>query len=75
MRTTLDIDEDVLSAAKELARLQGKTAGQVITQLARQGLERDTIHEVRNGIKLLPPQENAGIVSPEHVEGLLEETL
>ncbi len=38
MRTTLDIDDDVLMAAKELARRQRKTAGQVISQLARQAM-------------------------------------
>jgi hypothetical protein len=38
MRTTLDIDEDVLLAAKELARHQGVTAGQVISELSRQAL-------------------------------------
>ena len=38
MRTTLDIDDDILSAAKELARAEGKTAGQVISDLARKGL-------------------------------------
>lgn len=38
MRTTLDIDEDVLSAAKELARAEGKTMGEVISDLARKGL-------------------------------------
>jgi hypothetical protein len=30
MRTTLDIDDDVLAAAKELASAQKKTAGKVI---------------------------------------------
>ena len=38
MRTTLDIDDEVLVAAKEVARRQGKTAGQVISELARQAL-------------------------------------
>jgi hypothetical protein len=38
MRTTLDIDNDVLSAAKELGRRQGRTAGKVISELARQAL-------------------------------------
>jgi hypothetical protein len=38
MRTTLDIEEDVLSAAKDLARREKKTAGQVISALARKGL-------------------------------------
>ncbi|MDP2240479.1 MAG: hypothetical protein Q8K18_10015 [Burkholderiales bacterium] len=38
MRTTLDIDEDVLMAAKELARRQKVSAGQVVSQLLRRTL-------------------------------------
>ena len=38
MRTTLDIEEDVLFAAKDQARREKKTAGQVISALARKGL-------------------------------------
>jgi hypothetical protein len=40
MRTTLDIDDDILQAAKELARAEKKTAGQVLSELARKGLTR-----------------------------------
>jgi hypothetical protein len=38
MRTTLDIEDDVLQAAKELAQRQGRTAGLVLSELARRGL-------------------------------------
>ena len=38
MRTTLDIADDVLLAAKERARRENKTAGEVISELARQAL-------------------------------------
>ena len=38
MRTTLDIDDDVLRAAKEVARREKRTAGEVISSLARRGL-------------------------------------
>lgn len=38
MRTTLDIKDDVLFAAKDLARREKKTAGQIISELARKGL-------------------------------------
>jgi hypothetical protein len=38
MRTTLDIDDDILQAAKEIARAEKKTAGQVLSELARKGL-------------------------------------
>ena len=38
MRTTLEIDGDVLAAAKDLAKAEGRTMGQVISELARRGL-------------------------------------
>jgi len=38
MRTTLDIEDDVLAAAKELARRQGVSAGQVVSRLLRSAL-------------------------------------
>ena len=38
MRTTLDIDADVLAAAKELADRERSTAGKVLSRLARQAL-------------------------------------
>lgn len=42
MRTTLDIDDSVLDAVKELARRQGKSAGAVLSALARQALTQGT---------------------------------
>ena len=38
MRTTLYIEDDVLAAARELARRQGTTAGQVVSRLLRAAL-------------------------------------
>lgn len=54
MRTTLDIDDDVLQAAKELAAMHGKTAGQVVSELARRALTPAATHRVRNGVPVLP---------------------
>jgi hypothetical protein len=56
MRTTLDIDDDVLQAAKEIAAAEGRTAGKVLSELARRGLTpvRQKVR-VRNGVPLLPP--------------------
>ena len=42
MRTTLDIDDDVLRAAKDLARRERTTAGRVISELARKALTGST---------------------------------
>lgn len=38
MRTTLDIDDDVLEAAKALGRRTHRTAGAVLSELARRAL-------------------------------------
>lgn len=38
MRTTLDIDDDLLEAAKQLARRERSSAGEVISRLVRQSL-------------------------------------
>lgn len=38
MRTTLDIDDDLLLAAKEIARRERSTAGEVVSRLLRQSL-------------------------------------
>jgi hypothetical protein len=38
VRTTLDIDDDVLQAAKDLARRERTTAGKMISRLARKAL-------------------------------------
>lgn len=54
MRTTLDIDDDVLQAAKELAGARRKTAGQVLSELARQALAPIRVHRERNGVPVLP---------------------
>lgn len=40
MRTTIDIDDDILVAAKELARRQSVSAGKILSDLARQALTR-----------------------------------
>jgi hypothetical protein len=38
MRTTLDIDDDVLQAARELAKRRRGTVGKLLSELARKGL-------------------------------------
>ena len=39
MRTTVRIDDDALRAAKSIAASQGKSLGEVLSKLARRGLE------------------------------------
>jgi len=55
MRTTLDLDEDVLQAAKELAEARGVTAGRMVSDLVRKALTSTApVPKVRNGVPLLP---------------------
>ena len=71
MRTTLNVDGDVLRAVKELARLRGRTAGEVLSDLARQALERDRPPaKERNGVPLLPTGRGSLIVTPDAVRSL-----
>ncbi len=56
MRTTLSIDDDVLEVVKERARAEGRTVGEVLSELARQSLTTSSrpIAGHRNGFPLLP---------------------
>jgi hypothetical protein len=74
MRTTLDLEEDVLMAAKEIARQRGVTVGKVMSDLARQALTREVAEATRNGMPIFPIQSNAGIVTLELVNQLRDET-
>ena len=75
MRTTLDIEDDILRAAKELAESEGTTAGKVISRLARLGLigrgNKTRKQESRNGVPLLP-RRNV-VVTLEQVERIMNE--
>ena len=74
MRTTLNIDDDILRAVKELARLRGATAGEVISGLAREALSvAAPPGDSRNGVPLLPPREGERFVTPADVIALSDE--
>jgi hypothetical protein len=74
MRTTLDIDEDILHAAREIARQRGETIGKVLSELARKSLTKQVSGPTRNGLPLFPVQPKAGIVTLELVNQLRDET-
>jgi hypothetical protein len=74
MRTTLDVDEDVLLAAKEITRKRGITVGQVLSDLARQVLTGQISGTTKNGLPQFPIQPDAGIVTLEFVNNLRDES-
>ena len=80
MRTTLDIDEDVLLAAKELAARGQTTAGKVLSDLARRGIHAPAPNaataqakavKMRNGVPVFAS--NGEVITSEHVRRVMEE--
>ena len=80
MRTTLDIEDDVLYAAKEIARREKKSLGQVMSELARSAFAQPRppakgLHVseplARYGIQPLPAR--GGIVTNELIDRLRDE--
>ena len=76
MRTTLDIEDDVLQAARELAHREGSTAGRVISALARRGLAAPGKRSkaslpTRGGVPLLPSR--GEVVTVDHVRELMDQ--
>ena len=79
MRTTLDIDDDVLIAAKAHAQRKQRSLGAVISELAREALSRpaDAHKSARRGgaarggrFAVLPRR--GELVTPEHVRRLMD---
>ena len=75
MRTTLDIEPDILQVAKELAAERRCSTGAVLSNLARAGYHAKTsksrsLHH-RNGIEMLPARNEP--VSLEHIQKLMDE--
>lgn len=73
MRTTVDIDEDILRTAKGIARENEQTLGRVLSDLARKGLKPPIPeYTIRNGVALLPHRPGAEPLTTERVKELLE---
>ncbi|WP_448950361.1 CopG family transcriptional regulator [Labrys neptuniae] len=73
MRTTLAIADDVLTAAKAMARSQGKTVGDIISDLARRSLQKPLGNVTRDGVPLLPVRSPGTVVTLDIVNALRDE--
>jgi hypothetical protein len=75
MRTTLDIDHDVLLAAKDLAKRRKKTAGEIISELARRALTQAPagVQEPKAFYGFRPLPRRGGVVSNELINRLRED--
>lgn len=73
MRTTVDIDEDILLATKEIAQREGLSMGKVLSNLARLALTRQADLQYRNGVPLFPRKSTGQVVTLELVNQLRDE--
>ena len=70
MRTTLSIDDGVLSASRAIARQRNQTLGKVVSELARKSLCPPNRTVEQNGVLLLPVRRPGAIVTLDLVNAL-----
>ena len=80
MRTTLNIDEDVLAAVKEIASRESRSIGQVASDLLRRSLnpavggeESESADRFESLFGLRPLPKRGGIATNEEVNRLRDE--
>lgn len=73
MRTTLQIDDDVLEAARALARMEAKSLGEVVSRLARKGLAPRPQEGTDRNFPVFAVSEDEPPITPEHVRQALED--
>ena len=73
MRTTVDLGEEILRVAKDLAREREQSLGRVLSDLVRQALQPANAFIVPpNGIPILPRIPGGRPVTSQDVKDLLE---
>ena len=72
MRTTLEIDDDIIDAARELARMRHESIGAIISSLARSGL-RPTSVEFVDGLPVIRASEQDAVITSEMVRRALDD--
>ena len=79
MRTTLDIADDVLAAARERARREHKSMGELLSEWARRGLsaraDEHTVKEPEALYGFRPFPSRGGIITNEMIDKLREEDI
>jgi hypothetical protein len=72
VRTTVQIDDDVLEAARQIAAVDGRSLGRVISDLARRALMPATVRS-GGGFPTFDVGSDAPPITPEHVARALDE--
>lgn len=72
MRTTLELDDDVVLAAKELAAIERRSLGSVVSELARRGLMPARV-DVAGDLPVIRVPAGSAPITPEMVRRALDE--
>lgn len=72
MRTTLELDDDVVAAARELAAASGRSLGTTVSDLARRGLTPAAI-DLDGDLPVIHVPTGTPPITPEMVRRALDE--
>jgi chorismate synthase len=67
MRTTLTLDADIISAARQIAAAKSKSIGKVISELARRGLEARSEVRTHQGFPVFQVTKGTAPLTPDDV--------
>ena len=75
MRTTINLDDDVLLIAKQVAGREGIPLGEAVSRLVRRGVQQQSVADagaepLRGRFALLPQRAEA--ITPAHIRDLME---
>jgi hypothetical protein len=72
MRTTLDLDEDVLTLARGLAESHKISLGEAVSHLARRGAQQPTPFTMKDGFPVFSVDPSTPKFGPEDVQAALD---
>lgn len=73
MRTTINLDDDVMRAIRSIAREKGESLGSVVSSLVREALRRPNSIQYEIDVPVFEVREDAPPITPEMVRSALED--
>ena len=73
MRTTVNLEDDILRIARALARERGDSLGTVLSDLARKGLRPQVASAYEGDFPVFQVREDTPPLTSEMVEGAMED--
>ncbi|MEQ9570145.1 MAG: CopG family transcriptional regulator [Longimicrobiales bacterium] len=74
MRTTLNLDDDVMRAVRALAHERGVSLGDIVSELVRDALRAPPEMARSSGVPVFTVREGAAPITPEMVSEAMEDS-